>query len=63
MKEKKITNKTIINKLAKQNYIELCPICDECIADLVPLILQYFGSVNFNITIVEDNLYSLKISL
>ena len=63
MKEKKISNQKIINTLIKTGFIEIAPICDECCGDLVTEILHIFGSANFNVIQVEDNIYSLRISV
>lgn len=60
---KKISTKQLIKDLNKRYYVEVTPICDECIANLVPVVLDYFPSCNFNITQIEDKLYSLKISI
>ncbi len=63
MKEKTISDKKIIDTLIKKGFIEITPICDECCGRLVTELLHIFGSANFNVVQVEDNIYSIRISV
>lgn len=62
MKEKKLSEKNIINTLEKNGYIEICPICAECCSDMIYFILSH-GFINPTIVInqVSDEIFSLRI--
>lgn len=63
MKEKRYSTEKILNTLAKKSFIEIEPICDECISDLILILLDVFTNVHFDIFQIEDNLYCLRISV
>ena len=63
MKEKILTPSKIVNVLEKRSFIEINPICADCIGNLVPIILDVFCNAHFDIFQVEGNLYVLRISV
>ena len=62
MKENTLSDKKIITTLEKRGFIEICPICDECSARVLMLVLQYFTHLHFDISQIEDNLYCMRVS-
>lgn len=40
MKEKKLSDKKIIDTLAKKSFIEIVPICNECALRIIDLVLM-----------------------
>ena len=63
MKEKKLTDKRIIDTLIKKSFIEIQPICGECATDIIYMILQVFTSIHVALFQIEDNIYCLRISV
>lgn len=63
MKEKKLSNKKIIDTLVKKSFLEIAPICDECICRVMLIVLEVFTSAHFDVFQIEDNLYCLRISV
>ena len=63
MKEKKLTDKRIIDTLIKKSFIEIQPICAECATDIIYMVLQVFTSIHVAMFQVEDNIYCLRISV
>lgn len=63
MKEKKLTDKKILDTLAKKSFIEIEPICDECALNVIDLVMEVFTSVHVDLFQIEDNIYCLRISV
>lgn len=63
MKEKRLSIKRILDTLSKKSFIEINPICSDCIGEIIPLILDVFCNVHFDVFQVEDQLYVLRISV
>ena len=63
MKSRQLTNKKIIDTLTKKSFIEILPLCPECVLDVIDLVLEVFASAHFDIFQVEDNTYCLRISV
>lgn len=63
MKERKLSDKRIIDTLAKKSFIELVPICDECALRIIDLVFNVFTDVHFHLFQVEDNIYCLRINV
>lgn len=63
MKEKKISEKRILDTLMKKSFIEIQPICDECASDLMLLVVNVFPSAHFDMHQIEDNIYCLRINV
>lgn len=63
MKEKKLSNKTIVNTLNKRGFIEIYPICDECAMKIIMLVIQNFSSPHIDVFTIEDEIYCLRISV
>lgn len=63
MKEKLLTPNKIIETLEKRSFMEINPMCADCISDLIPYILDVFCNVHIDIFQVEDDLYVLRISV
>lgn len=63
MKEKKLTDKKIINTLTDKSFIEIVPICAECATDIIYMITEVFTSIHVDMFQVEDNIFCLRISV
>lgn len=63
MKEKVLTDKKILDTLAKKSFIEIEPICDECALRVIDLAIEVFTSVHVDLFQIEDNIYCLRISV
>lgn len=63
MKEKKLSMKKILQTLVNKSFIEIEPICDECICDVVYNVADVFTSAHFDMFQIEDHLYCLRISV
>ncbi len=63
MKERKLSDKKIINELTKKSFIEIAPICNECVLEVINLVMEIFTDVHCNIFQVEDEIYCLRISV
>ena len=62
-KEKKMRIEKILDTLAKKSFIEIEPICNECISDVVYCVVDVFPSAHFDTFQIEDGLYCLRISV
>lgn len=63
MKEKRLSEKKILDTLVNKSFIEISPICDECASDTMFLVINVFPSAHFDIFQIEDNIYTLRISV
>ena len=63
MKEKVLTDKNILSTLEKRSFIEIEPICNECVLNVINLVLEVFTSVHIDLFQIEDNIYCLRISV
>ena len=63
MKENNIQVKKILQTLAKKSFIELQPICDECVCEIIYNVIDVFTSAHFDVFQIEDHLYCLRISV
>ena len=63
MKEKKLSDKKIIDTLAKKSFIEIVPICNECALRVIDLVLNVYVNAHFHIFQVEDEIYCLRINV
>lgn len=64
MKEKKLTDKKIIDTLIKKSFIEIEPICAECATDIIYMLTEVFTSIHVDMfQITDNNIFCLRISL
>lgn len=65
MKEKVLSDKRIIKILKKEHYLKIETICRNCLHNVLELVLDNFdeNDVNFTITPINPELYSVIITL
>ena len=63
MKEKKLAINKILNTLTKKSFIEIEPLCGDCVGEMVNLVLEVFTTAHFDVFQIEDELYVLRISV
>ena len=63
MREAKITDDKIIKELTDKSFCEFTPICLSCICDVLETVTEVFTDIHCDIFQIEDNLYTLRVSV
>lgn len=63
MKEKKMRIEKILDTLTNRSFIEIEPLCNECVSDIVYCVIDVFPSAHFDTFQIEDGIYCLRISV
>lgn len=53
--------KDIIKKLDKKGFVELQPLCNECVGDIITELLTIYPAMKVTIDAIEDEIYCLRI--
>ena len=62
-KEKKMRIEKILDTLEERSFIEIEPLCNECVSDIVYYVIEVFPSAHFDTFQIEDELYCLRINV
>lgn len=63
MKEKKLTEKSIVKELDKNGFIHIQPLCIECVHDVIFILQNNYPSFTIQLESIEDMIYSMKVMI